>query len=145
VTVPWGDVATAWYSTGIGNIEVYLAMAPGRTGWLRSARWLFPALKFRPLHAFLRWGIRQFVAGPSAERNAASRSRLWGRVEDASGGRAEATLETPGGYPITVAAALASVERVLAGAAPTGFLTPSKAFGSDFVLTLPGTELRWTD
>jgi short subunit dehydrogenase-like uncharacterized protein len=145
VTVPWGDVAAAWHSTGIGNIEVFLAMAPGRIRWLRFARRLFPAMKSRPFAAQARWGIGRFVAGPSAERNATSRSWLWGRVEDASGQRAEATLEAPGGYPITVSAALASVDRVLAGAAPIGFSTPSKAFGAEFVLGLPGTELRWID
>ena len=26
VTIPWGDVATAFYSTGIENIEVYAAI-----------------------------------------------------------------------------------------------------------------------
>ena len=25
MTIPWGDVSTAWYSTGIPNIEVYMA------------------------------------------------------------------------------------------------------------------------
>jgi short subunit dehydrogenase-like uncharacterized protein len=143
VTVPWGDVASAWHSTGIGNIEVYLAMAPRQIRRLRLARWLFPATGLRPFDAFLRWGIRRFVAGPSAQRNEESRSWLWGRVENPRGERAEAALRTPGGYRITVSAALASVERVLAGAAPAGFSTPSKAFGSDFVLKLPGTELRW--
>ncbi len=28
VTIPWGDVATAYYSTGIGDIEVYLPVPP---------------------------------------------------------------------------------------------------------------------
>ena len=25
ITIPWGDVATAYHSTGIGDVEVYLA------------------------------------------------------------------------------------------------------------------------
>ena len=28
ITIPWGDVATAYYSTGIPNIEVYIAFKP---------------------------------------------------------------------------------------------------------------------
>src|SRR5205085_2526180 len=30
ITIPWGDVATAWHSTGIPDIEVYMA-APAAT------------------------------------------------------------------------------------------------------------------
>jgi len=44
--------------------------------------------------------------------------------------------------PGAIRLALACMERVLAGAAPVGFSTPSKAFGADFVLQLPGTRLR---
>ncbi len=143
VSVPWGDVASAWHSTGIGNIEVYLAMPRRQIGWLRRMRWAFPAFELQPLQSLFRWWITRLVAGPSAEEHAASRSWLWGRVEDSAGNRAEALLKTPGGYPLTVSAALACMERVLAGTAPAGFSTPAKAFGADLVLQISGTELRW--
>jgi short subunit dehydrogenase-like uncharacterized protein len=52
-------------------------------------------------------------------------------------------LETPAGYALTVTAALAVLERVLENAAPVGFSTPSKAFGPEFVLSLPGVDFRW--
>ena len=32
-----------------------------------------------------------------------------------------------------------AAERVLAGGVPRGFLTPSKAFGADFILAIPGS------
>jgi len=41
---------------------------------------------------------------------------------------------------LTAQAAVRAAERVLAGGVPTGFLTPSKAFGADFVLSLPDTR-----
>lgn len=143
VSVPWGDVAAAWHSTGIGNIEVYLAMPPRQIRWLRRMRWMFPAFRLRPVQSFLRWWITRRVAGPSREEYAASRCWLWGRAEDAAGSRVEALLRTPGGYPLTVSAALACIERVLAGTAPAGFSTPSRAFGADLVRQLAGTELNW--
>ena len=62
---------------------------------------------------------------------------------DAEGGTLEATLQTPDGYHLTALSALASLEKVLAGEAPPGFSTPSKAFGAEFILTIPGTDLRW--
>jgi short subunit dehydrogenase-like uncharacterized protein len=32
MTVPWGDVSTAYYTTGIPNIEVYMASSRGLGG-----------------------------------------------------------------------------------------------------------------
>ena len=42
VTIPWGDVATAYHSTGIPNIETYMAVAPVMKQFLKSADWLKP-------------------------------------------------------------------------------------------------------
>src|SRR4029450_463358 len=59
ITIPWGDVATAFYSTGIPNIEVYMA-APRRIriaarlsrylGWLLRAEFVQRRLR-RRIHA----------------------------------------------------------------------------------------------
>jgi short subunit dehydrogenase-like uncharacterized protein len=143
VTVPWGDVATAWHSTGIGNIEVYLAMTPRQIRWFRRLHRFLAAARFALPLGLLQWGIRRFIAGPSAEERRTLRGSFWGRVSDATGQTVEATLVTASGYQLTVWAALACLERVLAGTVAGGFWTPSKAFGPDFVLSIPETELRW--
>lgn len=141
VTIPWGDVASAYYSTGIGNIETFLAASPTlmrQSQWLRRFAWALQWGAFRRLAQ--RW-IDWSISGPSIEERAAARAELWGQVSDGAGNAVEATLETPDGYTLTVYSALAAVERVLAGNVPTGFSTPSKAFGKDFILTLPDTRL----
>jgi len=143
VTVPWGDVASAWHSTGIPNIEVYLAVSRRQIRWLRCLRRLLPALRLPLPQGLLRWGIRRFIAGPSPEERRTARGSFWGRVSDLQGNSVEATLVTASGYQLTVWAALACLERVLAGAGPCGFSTPSKAFGAEFILTIPETDLRW--
>jgi short subunit dehydrogenase-like uncharacterized protein len=142
VTIPWGDVASAWYSTGIGNIETYLAMPLGQVRWLRRVRFLLPVLRLRVVQRHLRMFIGRLFAGPSAPNEASTRSSLWGRVWDAQGNSAEATLTAPGGYELTVATALASLERVLRGHVPAGFTTPARAFGPEFILAIPGVEFR---
>src|SRR5581483_3228768 len=76
--------------------------------------------------------------GPSAEQRARGRSILWGEVTDDQGHRAVSRLHGPDGYTLTVHAALAVVERVLAGQPPPGYQTPSTAYGADFVLALKG-------
>jgi short subunit dehydrogenase-like uncharacterized protein len=143
VTIPWGDVASAWHSTGIGNIEVYLAMAPGQIRWLRQLRPLLPALRVPLPQSLLRPVIRKFVAGPSGEEGTPGRASFWGRVWDAEGSSVEATLETQEAYGLTVLTALASVAKVLVGEGSLGFSTPSKAFGAELILSFPDSDLRW--
>jgi short subunit dehydrogenase-like uncharacterized protein len=143
MTAPWGDVASAWYTTGIGNIEVYMATLPEQIKQLRRLRWIFPLLGFTPLRAVLGRLIRRYVVGPGHEQRASGQSAFWGRVCDADGNSAEATLQTPNGYRLTVATALASLQRVLQGTAPVGFTTPAQAFGANFILSIPETDLCW--
>ncbi|MFH1264937.1 MAG: saccharopine dehydrogenase NADP-binding domain-containing protein [Planctomycetota bacterium] len=144
VTIPWGDVASAWHSTGIPNIEVYLAMPPGQIRALRLARPMLPLLRLPLPQSLLRAGLRRFLADPSAgKKGDAHRGSFWGRVQDAKGNFAEATLQTPDAYRLTALTALASLEKVLAQEAPPGFSTPSQAFGPEFILTIPDTDLRW--
>jgi hypothetical protein len=42
-----------------------------------------------------------------------------------------------------VLTALASVAKVLVGEGPLGFSTPAKAFGPEFILSFPESDLRW--
>jgi short subunit dehydrogenase-like uncharacterized protein len=62
-------------------------------------------------------------------------------VQNAEGQTAEATLQTPSGYTLTVLTALAEVERVLQTPPPPGLHTPSAAFGEEFMLKIPDVEM----
>ena len=143
VTIPWGDVAAARHSTGVPNIEVYMAMSPGQIRSLRLMRPLLAALRLGLLRSLLCRAIRRFLAGPPDKRREVSRGSFWGRLVDPKGNSVEATLGTPPAYRLTALAALASLEKVLAGEAPPGFSTPSKAFGAELILSIPETDLRY--
>lgn len=135
--IGWGDVATAFYSTGIPNIEVYFA-APRALRWgLRSTRWLGPLLGAPSVQRVLKAAVQRQPPGPDAAQRARGRSLLWGEVRDPAGQRRVSRLSTPDGYTMTVLAALAMVEKALAGQATPGFQTPSLAYGPDLVLELP--------
>jgi short subunit dehydrogenase-like uncharacterized protein len=138
VTIPWGDVATAYHSTGIPDIEVYLAMPSGTRTFLRLSRLFEPLLRTGLVRRLARSRIP--TGGPSAAARARGRSLLWGEATDARGARAVSRLRGPEGYDMTVATALLVLERVLAGQAPTGYQTPSRAYGADLVLAVPGVE-----
>ncbi len=150
VTIPWGDVATAWYTTGIPNIEVYLAMPPKT---LKVMRWAAPLLslgKVMPSNPMIETALRNLLSRPhpgampqqkaGAEGGLinGARSEFWGEVRNEAGDVASAAIVTPDGYALTVLTALASVERVLTESLPFGFTTPARAFGPDFIDAMPG-------
>jgi short subunit dehydrogenase-like uncharacterized protein len=138
VTIPWGDVSTAWYSTGIPDITVFAAASPAAVRSLRWSRAAAPLLGSAAVQWVLRRAIDRRPAGPTPAQRQRAVSRLWGEVTDASGAAARARLSAPEGYTLTARAAVEAARRVLAGGVPTGFLTPSLAFGADFVVALPG-------
>jgi short subunit dehydrogenase-like uncharacterized protein len=138
ITIPWGDVASAFYSTGIPNIEVYMEASFGLRTAARLSRLLGWALASRLVQGYLKKRVRAGPAGPTDEERARGKSHFWGEVTDDVGNRAEARLQGPESYTMTVLAALAVVERVLAGDAPVGYQTPSSAYGADFVLGVKG-------
>jgi len=140
VTIPWGDVSTAWYTTGIGNIEVYIALPARVVRGLRRARPLGGLLGSAPIRAVLGALVRARVTGPSEQVRRAGETIVWGEVADAVGRRMAARLHGPEGYTFTAHAAVRAVERILEGGGRPGFMTPGKAFGADFALEIPGVE-----
>ncbi len=140
VTLPLGDLTTAWHSTGISDIEVYFAASAGLRALAAAERYAPALLGSAWVRRFLSGQVQAHGRGPSAEERRRGRGFVWGEVEDDAGGRATSRLTMPDGYTFTLHAALAAVERVLAGQCPAGFQTPAKAFGPDFVLGLEGVE-----
>jgi short subunit dehydrogenase-like uncharacterized protein len=142
VTIPWGDVVTAYYSTKIPNIVVYMAMSPTHVRTMKWARPMIPLLTLGPVQRALKWCIERSVQGPDETVRHAESTQLWGRVRDAAGKSIEATLVTPQGYALTVESSLEIVRRLLAGGVAAGAHTPSTAFGADFITQLPGCDLQ---
>lgn len=140
VTIPWGDISTAWHSTRIPDITVFTASSPGAIRSLRLTRLLGGLLATRPAQGLLKRMLRGQPSGPSPEQRARARSQLWGEVKDAEGGSARAWLTAPDGYTLTALTAVRATERVLAGGIPVGFQTPSRAFGERFILDIPFTS-----
>lgn len=139
-TIPWGDVSTAFHSTGIGDIEVYTRVGAGARRGMIASRYLGGLLGSAPVQAMMKKRIRGGPAGPTPAQRARGVSLLWGRVEDDTGGRAESRMRTPEGYTLTALTSVEAVRRVLAGDAPAGFQTPSRAYGADWILEFDGVE-----
>jgi short subunit dehydrogenase-like uncharacterized protein len=137
-TIPWGDVSTAFYSTGIPDVEVYAAIPSSVRSMMKASRFLGPLLASAPVQRFMKKRIKAQPPGPSERERARGASFVWGEVSDEEGQKRVSRLRGPEGYSLTARTALKAVERVLGGAARPGFQTPSLAYGADFILEIEG-------
>ena len=139
VAIPWGDVSTAYYTTGIPNIETYMALPTDVMPGLRLSRLLGPVLRRRWVKRFLARRVKATSPGLDAAARARAASYVWGCVYDAAGHWVTATLTLPETYDLTAQTSLLLLGKVLRGEAPVGFQTPAGAFGPDLILEVGGT------
>jgi short subunit dehydrogenase-like uncharacterized protein len=142
--IPWGDLATAWRSTGIPNITTYMAFP---TRFLGGTRRLAPAgqkaLSIKPIRRLAQKTAEWLVKGPDKRARRTGRSLIWARAADEAGNGVEAWMETMESYQFTAVAGVRCLEKVLEQGL-AGAFTPAQAFGSDFVLEIEGTK-RYDD
>jgi len=132
----WGDIFMAYYSTGIPNIEDYAVLPAELRRQMALIDYVRPLFKLTAVRNFLK---RRLRAGSTADERARTRTSVWGEVEDAQGRKVVSRLHGPeAGVIWTARAALAAVQKVLAGNASPGFQTPALAYGADFVLECEG-------
>jgi short subunit dehydrogenase-like uncharacterized protein len=141
MTIPWGDLSTAFRSTGIREIETYMALPAAAIAGAKRSALFAPVLGLGVVQSFLKWRVERTVTGPTAEDRERERSLLWGRVE--AGDRAvEGVVETLEGYALSAETAVAALRGVLAGEVPPGAWTPSQAFGPGFIQSIRGTTMK---
>lgn len=138
MTIPWGDVSTAWHSTGIPNVETYIPASPKLVARLKRLNWIRPLLGLSPVQSLMKSRIAKSVRGPSAETRDKTPTFVWGEVTNQRGEKRVARLTTPNGYTLTVTASLGIVEHLLKHDVQGGFRTPSRLMGADYVTSLPG-------
>ena len=138
VTIPWGDVSTAFYSTGIPNIEVYTVVPEANLKMLKLSRYLGWLLKTRIVQNYLQKQIPE--GGPNAEERAKGKTYLWGEASNDEGNQVEARLTCPEGYTTTALTALKIAEKIADGNFRAGFQTPAKCYGADLILEIEGAK-----
>jgi short subunit dehydrogenase-like uncharacterized protein len=141
VRIPWGDVSTAFYSTGIGNIEVYRGADKNLIRQIKMSRYLNWLLRMRAVKNYLTKQIDKKSAGPNTERRALSKMFLWGKVWDGHQQKVS-LLETMDGYTLTAKTSVLIAQKILSGDVKPGFQTPSMAYGPDLILKIPGSSRK---
>jgi short subunit dehydrogenase-like uncharacterized protein len=138
--VTWGDVATAYLSTGIPDIDVYFEETPLFPAILLFGQTWGPALQ-SPLAQWLMKGNTAFFPeGPTATERAIQTCIVVVEATDASGAIVTSRLQTPQSYAVSADAAATVLGRVLRGDFEPGFQTPGRVYGADFVLQLSGVR-----
>ncbi len=138
VTIPWGDVSTAFYSTGIPNIEVYTVVPESNLRMMKLSRYIGWLLSTKSAQNYLQKQIP--AGGPNDEERAKGKTFLWGEAKDEGGNKVEAHLQCPEGYETTVQTALLICEKILDGNFKIGFQTPAKCYSADLILEIENTS-----
>lgn len=138
MSLPWGDVFTAYLTTGIPDIESYIAMPSI----------MYKVLKFQFLYNFLlrtsfvrglvKKKIDKSPAGLDDSKREKSISLVWGQVTDGTGNVKTARLSAPDAYTLTALSCLLITRKVLDGVFKTGYQTPAGAYGEDLVMEIEG-------
>jgi len=145
MTIPWGDVFTAFISTGVPDIEVYMSAPPSMMMRMKRLRMLRPLLSMQWVQNAMKRRIDKSVIGPGKEARQGSDMQLWGEVSSADGRSVSATMSTPDGYDVTVMASLGIVEFLLKTEVEGGFYTPSLLMGAGYAESLPGVTINFNE
>ncbi len=139
IAIPWGDVSTAYRTTGIPNITAYMVAPQNQIMALQvmgyPLQWM---LKIDPLRGWMSQQIDRFISGPTENTRMTGKTYVYARAQTEDNYLSEAWLECVEGYRFTALSAILAVERVLSGKF-AGALTPAGAFGADFVLDIDGS------
>ncbi len=151
VSIGWGDVSTAYYSTGIPNIEAYFAFPESTINLMRALRVMGPLIYNRPVKAILKSLVDLFLQGPKEARRRNAPATFIGEATSQNRERAVSKLITPEAYTCTALTTVAIMKRILNNNPSTplavagqrfkiGFQTPSLAYGPDFILQFRGVR-----
>jgi short subunit dehydrogenase-like uncharacterized protein len=137
MSIPWGDVSTAFHTTGIPNIETFTAVPKKVYNLLKFQSIFNWLLRTNMVRDYLRKKINQRPPGPDEASRSIAKSLVWAEVSDEKGDKKTASLEGPEGYTITAHATLIITKYVLNGSYKTGYQTPAGCYGADLILDVP--------
>jgi short subunit dehydrogenase-like uncharacterized protein len=138
MTIPWGDVSTAYHTTGIPNIETYTGMKPSVYRALK-AQFLFNwVLRRSFIRKFIKKQIDKRPPGPADEQRTKAISLIWGEVTNDAGKTATVRCSGPEGYTLTTHTTLLIAQKILEGNFQPGYQTPAAMYGENLVMEIPG-------
>jgi len=140
MSIPWGDISTAYSTTGIPDIETYTGISKNVYNILKLQPLFNWMLRTKFIRKFIQNKINLRPAGPNDEQRSKATSLVWGQARNAKGETATVRLSGPEGYTLTTHATLIIVQKVLNGNFSPGYQTPANAYGENLVMEIPGMQ-----
>lgn len=141
MSIPWGDVSTAYRSTGIPNISVYIPMPPSKIKQAQRVNYVKWLLNFKPVQNLLKNRMGKSVRGPNESKRTQLVTYVWGEAKNAVGETKVARIKTANGYDVTWQGGIIIANHLIENApAEGGHYTPSMLMGSRFIESLEGSE-----
>lgn len=137
--IQWGDISTAWRSTGIPNIEVFAGADEKAISNLRLSNYMGWLLRKRWLKDFILKQIDKGKTGPSRHDLQNGKCYLRGTAWDAEGNIRTSLLNGPNAYLLTAKTAVLIAEKVMTGKFDAGYKTPALQYGADLILEIHDT------
>jgi short subunit dehydrogenase-like uncharacterized protein len=119
VPLSFGDLVTAWKSTGVPNIAMFVNIKEN----------------------VLPEGVAPMPEGPSLEERVANRASAVAEVTGIDGTVVRARIDTVNGYSYTPLAAVEALRLLVAGQFKPGFQTPATVFGAGFAVSIADTRI----
>lgn len=145
MSIPWGDISTAYFTTGIPDIESYTGISPKIFRLLKLQLLFNWLLRTTFVRNIIKKKINQRPAGPGDELRSKSSSLIWGQAINARGQTVTARLTSPDGYTLSAHGCLLIAQKILQGVFLPGYQTPASAYGEDLVMEIPGVKRKIAD
>jgi len=140
MTIPWGDVATAYHTTGIPNIEVFIPGPLPMIYGAKAANLARPLFALGSVQRLLKASLDKLITGPDDEQRAGKATYVWGEARNAKGESKTARVRTENVYSLTITGSLAVIEHLMHNRPAGGAYTPAKLVGAHLVTSLPGSS-----
>lgn len=142
MSIPWGDVASAYYTTGIPNIRTFMAVPTSTARWMHRSQRLHGIAGLPLIKKLAERIVARRVTGPDAHARATGRAFVWGRARNDLGQQVTAVLSTLESYTLTYRTSIDLARRAQRGELPLGFQTPAGAMGADYILSFDASFFR---
>jgi short subunit dehydrogenase-like uncharacterized protein len=134
VAVPWGDVSTAFHTTGIPNVTVFIPSTRVGVWFMKLGNVFKPVLGMPWVQRVLHKAAGAWIKGPNEAERSQAPCHVWGEAMNAKGHVVTARVQTPNGYSFTVPGALAVAHHLLSAThVRAGFTTPARLLGLGLV------------
>lgn len=145
MSIPWGDISTAHFTTGIPNIETYTGITPVVYKIMKMQGLFNGLLRMEWVKNIIRKKIKNRPAGPSDDMRSKAIAMIWGEASNAKGVKVTDHFNCADGYTLTAHSSLIITKKILEGNFKPGYQTPAGCYGEDLVKEIPGTVSTYSN